>query len=116
MCDLAETYHLFDMTALPPSKVAVLVSGLGPDSRSKKKTSGMQNELPESLATAMIIDKLTNVCWLLSNTSGKDYPPQLTDWVLGREHKHDQQKGVMRFDSAEEFFEARYGGKKWQKE
>ncbi|WP_135567960.1 hypothetical protein [Galactobacillus timonensis] len=104
------------MTALPPSKVAVLVSGFRADSRTKKKISGVKNELPESLACAMIIDKLTNVCWLLSNNSGNDYPPRLVDWVLGREAEHVQQKGVKQFSSAEEFFEARYGGKKWQKE
>lgn len=105
------------MTALPPSKVAVLVSGFRADSRTKKKISGVKNELPESLACAMIIDKLTNVCWLLSNNAGKDYPPRLTDWALGKEPgENDKQKGVKKFDSAEDFFKARYGGKKWQKE
>lgn len=105
------------MTALPPSKVAVLVSGFRADSRTKKKIAGVKNELPELLAYTMIIDKLTNVCWLLSNNSGNDYPPRLVDWVLGREtEKHDKQKGVKKFDSAEDFFKARYGGNKWQKE
>ncbi|MDD6366225.1 MAG: hypothetical protein PUG17_04140 [Stecheria intestinalis] len=117
MCDLAEAYHLYDMKALRPSQIAVLVSGLGANSRVSKKRNGIVNELPDQLFEAVLIDKLTNVIWLLADHSEREYPPRITDWIFGKDQQQDNaQKNVRSFDSQEDFFKARYGGNKWQKE
>lgn len=105
------------MKALRPSQIAVLVSGLGANSRVSKKRNGIVNELPDQLLEAVLIDKLTNVVWLLADHSEREYPPRITDWIFGKYQQQDNaQKSVRSFDSQEDFFKARYGGNKWQKE
>ena len=58
ICDLAETYHIYDYRSLPLKLVATLSAGLRDDSRIKLKAS----ESPVSLDTmilAVIADNLT---------------------------------------------------------
>ena len=48
ICDLAETYHVFDYRALPVKLLAVLCSGLRSDSRVRQameQISGSQTEI-----------------------------------------------------------------------
>ena len=47
ICDLAETYGIYDMGSLPVTTVAILASGLRDNSRIKMKLAGMKvsNEL-----------------------------------------------------------------------
>lgn len=41
MCDMAETYHVYDMRALPVKTVATLACGLREDARIKLKMAGI---------------------------------------------------------------------------
>ena len=41
MCDLAETYHIYDYESLPLSKVAIFSVGLRANSRIKMKMQGI---------------------------------------------------------------------------
>ena len=42
VCDMAETYHIYDMRALPVETLATLACGLREDSRIKLKMSGLK--------------------------------------------------------------------------
>lgn len=61
-CDFAETYHVFDYTALPPYTAARLASGLRDTSRIKQKFSGLNVPLDISLLAAAV-DALTILIW-----------------------------------------------------
>ncbi|MGI6204228.1 MAG: hypothetical protein ACOYJH_02995 [Anaerovoracaceae bacterium] len=56
ICDLAETYGIFDYRALPPALVATLASGLGMNSRIVKAMMGVTDIAPDSLLLAAILD------------------------------------------------------------
>ena len=63
VCDLAETYHIYDYKRLPVKLVASLAVGLRPDSRIKIKLSGSKVS-PEMMMMAAIIDRLTVLVWM----------------------------------------------------
>lgn len=65
VCDLAETYGVFDYKALPTQLVATLAAGLGDDSRSKMKLHGRKATRMETLLAAAV-DRLSRIAWLLS--------------------------------------------------
>lgn len=69
ICDLAETYRIYDYKALPVRTLAVLVCGLRDDSRVMQKISGLPGRLH---LLAYIADRLTNIAWML--TGSKDNP------------------------------------------
>ena len=62
ICDLAETYKIYDYKQLPVSKVAVFSCGLRDESRIKQKLSG-QNIPLNTLLLAGINDNLRLLVW-----------------------------------------------------
>lgn len=58
VCDLAETYHIYNMDALPARTVATLACGLKPDSRIKTKMVGLEITPPNVLLMALLVDEL----------------------------------------------------------
>ena len=58
ICDLAETYHIFDYRSLPVKLVATLSAGLRDDSRIKLKAAGSPVSL-ETIILAAIADNLS---------------------------------------------------------
>lgn len=62
ICDLAETYHLFDYRGLSPSKVAILLLGLRDNSRTKMKMSGAKITI-EQMLLAIIADGIQFLGW-----------------------------------------------------
>lgn len=94
ICDMAETYHILDIWALPAETLAVLASGLRDNSRIKMKLSGMRH-IPVEIILPQVADMLTMVF------SDKDaQPPVLfTDIMLG----NVDTKETKGFDSGEEF-------------
>lgn len=62
ICDLAETYHIYDYRALPVRTLAVLSAGLRDDSRIKTKLAGFPAPL-SVLLMAGIIDRLNILLW-----------------------------------------------------
>ena len=62
-CDLAETYHVLDMTALPVPLLATLAAGLRGDSRIRLAMAGETAATGELLQAAML-DRLTTLCWM----------------------------------------------------
>src|SRR5690625_8020912 len=62
VCDLAETYQIYDYRQLPPSRVAVFAYGLRDDSRIKMKSSG-QNVPIDTILLAGMSDRLSTLDW-----------------------------------------------------
>lgn len=62
ICDLAETYHIYNYRDFRPSYIAILAVGLGADSRIKKAISGETLDTSE-LMMATIIDQLNLIIW-----------------------------------------------------
>ena len=94
-CDLAETYHLCDYRALPPSKVAVLISGLRAESRTAIKIQKI-NHIPHDVMFALIFD-------CLSGNKKK----RMFDYVTGKD-KVERTEQVQIMDR-DEFMRMRYG-------
>ena len=71
ICDMAETYGIYDLGSLPARKVAVLASGLRDDSRIKMKASGV-NAPPEILLMAQAVDSLNLLVWMQTKDGHKN--------------------------------------------
>ena len=62
VCDLAETYGIFDLRALPVSTLATLAVGLRDDSRIKMRLAGAKATRSELLLAAAV-DRLSMLLW-----------------------------------------------------
>ena len=101
ICDLAETYGVYDYESLPVQTVAALSIGLRGDSRIRMKLSGMKLTLTESLL-AMIADNLALIFWTKTKDGQKhrNRPKSIRE-ALENGNKKDNE--VLGFDSPEEF-------------
>lgn len=104
ICDLAETYHIYDYEQLPVTKVAVLACGLRDDSRIKMKMSGQSVSL-ETLISAGIQDRLSLLIWFKTKDGqkGKNKPKMLLEALTQK----PREKKELVFNSGEEFERAR---------
>lgn len=100
ICDLAETYHIFNYRELPPLTVATLTVGLREDSRIKIKMSGSKTSFLNVLL-ASILDHLKLLVWLNSSDaqSGRNRPTSILETLVGEE----KEPGNMSFMSTEDF-------------
>jgi len=103
MCDLAETYQIYDYRQLPVSKVAVFAVGLSHNSRIKLKMSGL-NMSVETIILARIADDLSTLVWFNSEDGqkGRNRPKRLLDLLLSNETEQ-KDDDILAFDSGEEF-------------
>lgn len=62
ICDLAETYNVYDYRSLPPKTVAIFACGLSEDSRIKRKITGTKLTFEQSVL-ALIYDKVAWLKW-----------------------------------------------------
>lgn len=80
MCDLAETYQIYDYKQLPVYTVAVFCCGLREDSRIKLK---MSNQLVpfETMLLAGIYDRLSLLLWSKTKDAekGRNMPKTISD-------------------------------------
>ena len=105
VCDLAETYHVYDWRSLPLRTAATLASGLGVTSRIKTKMGGLSVPL-DLLISAGIQDRLSLLVWAKTKDAqhGRNRPAMLTDELLG--HKDEDS---LSFTSGEDFERFRAG-------
>ena len=113
ICDLAETYHIYDYRQLPPTKVAVFAVGLRYDSRIKMKLSDQKVSL-DSLLLGGILDRLSILVWAQTKDGQKgiNKPAMIVDSLTVKESK---QSDVLVFISGEDFEKERkrlIGGEK----
>ena len=80
ICDLAETYHIYDYRRLSPFKIAVFSFGLKDDSRIKMKLSGQKIPL-NILLLAGVNDRLSTLVWAKTKDGqkGKNPPESIVD-------------------------------------
>lgn len=62
MCDLAETYGIYDMESLPVTKIATFSCGLRGDSRIMQIMTDKQSDI-HILLLASIVDRLSFLAW-----------------------------------------------------
>ena len=70
ICDLAETYQIYDYRQMPPSMVAIFAIGLRDNSRIKMKLSNSKVP-PDILLLAGIIDRLNLLLWAKTKDAEK---------------------------------------------
>lgn len=104
ICDLAETYQIYDYKQLPPSTVAIFCIGLRDDSRIKMKLSGSR-VAPETMLLAGILDRLSILVWQKTEdgSKGRNKPKSILD-ILTDKNKESE---VSAFTSGKEFEEER---------
>ena len=104
ICDLAETYHIYDYRQLPAYKVAVFSVGLRDNSRIKMQMS--QQKAPfDTLLLAGVLDRLSILTWFKTKDGqkGNNRPISVVDKLIG-EVKESKE---MVFASGEDFEEMR---------
>ena len=102
LCDLAETYGIFDLNALPVETLAALSFGLRENSRIKRKMSGAL-EVDEMELLAVIADNLTVI---RSALLGQELSNTALMNMYIREQDKPQAQPIYKFKSSEEFKEA----------
>lgn len=108
ICDLAETYHIMDMTALPVPLLATLAAGLRGDSRIKMKMAGETATAGEVLQAAML-DRLTTLCWMQTKDGahGRRRPPSVVAAISGKDKPKPTNVRPVAYDSPADFERAR---------
>ena len=100
ICDLAETYNIYDYRQLPALKVAVFVCSLRSDSRIMMKIS--ESKLPlDTLLLAGVADRLSIMLW--QNTKdgqkGKNQPVSIVDQLTKQQIEREE----VSFESGKDF-------------
>jgi hypothetical protein len=100
VCDMAETYRIYDYRALPPGRAAVLACGLRDDSRIKMKLQEMSVPL-DTLFLAAIADRLGLQLWANSKDArhNRNRPESIAEKLL---QGHEEDK-VNAYRSAADF-------------
>lgn len=101
ICDLAETYGIYDYRALPASRLATLAVGLREDSRIKMRLMGAKASKTDLLLAAAV-DRLSMLLWMKSEDgkNGTNRPPSILSVILGTEQ---EDKAVEAFESDQDF-------------
>lgn len=101
VCDLAETYQIYDYKQLPASMVAVFSCGLRETSRIKMKLSGQKIPL-DTLLLAGISDNLRLLLWTKTKDGQKNVNrPESILHKLSENNPREKEEII--FDSGEEF-------------
>lgn len=108
VCDLAETYHILDMTALPVPLLATLAAGLRGDSRIRLAMAGETAATGELLQAAML-DRLTTLCWMQTRDGahGRRRPPSVVDVISGKDKPKQTNTRPVAFATPADFERAR---------
>jgi hypothetical protein len=96
ICDLAETYQIYDYRSLPVKLVATLSAGLRDNSRIKLLAA----DSPVSMETLIIASVADNLTLIRAGLSNERKRPQLFSDILNKDAKKKQ---VVGFRTASEF-------------
>ena len=102
ICDMAETYHIYDWRKLPVRYIAILACGLPSGSRIKQIISGQKIPI-ETMLLAIIADGINFIAWTKTEDAkrGKNRPKSIFEALTGKESE------ATGFNSIEEFEAAR---------
>lgn len=100
ICDLAETYHIYDYKSLPASRIATFSVGLRDNSRIKLAINKMPCSL-ETLLMALIADRLSLLIWAKTEDGQKGIhqPKSIAEQLMG----YEREKDTVCFDTPEAF-------------
>ena len=89
ICDLAETYQIYDYKRVPGRLLGILVAGLGDNSRIGKKVNGVRGTVTEVLL-AQILDGVRFLCWAQTEDGrkGKHRPKSVASEFFMAEDKN----------------------------
>lgn len=99
ICDLAETYGIYDYKAEKPSLIATLAVGLPESSRIMRKFSGLSLTIDQMLL-AMIEDSLNGLIWGLGGKKHSKKPKSIFKMLMNPNEKKDE---LMSFRTPEEY-------------
>lgn len=107
ICDLAETYHIYDYKELPLTRVAIFAIGLKDSSRIKMKMSDQLVPM-ETLLLAGISDRLSVLLWRQTKDGqkGRNMPTMVLDTLTIKKSKESD---VIVFSSGEDYEKTRNG-------
>lgn len=107
ICDMAETYHIYDLQALPVRTLAVLACGLGQNSRVWAKVNGF-NAKWSDIVLAMCADRLAILTWFQTEdgAKGRNRPEMLTTQLMNRPGQSDKKKHYQTYNSGADFLAA----------
>lgn len=85
ICDLAESYGLFDYKTVPARLLGTLAAGLREDSRSKMLAYGQKVNKTEMLLAALM-DGVNRIAWMLAAICPREGEPpkSVLDALMGR--------------------------------
>lgn len=104
ICDLAETYQIYDYKKMPPLQVAIFATGLNANSRIMMKLSGLKVPT-DIILLAGITDRLSLLVWSKTKDAekGKNKPTS----ILASLYDNDKESDISTFTSGKEFEDAR---------
>lgn len=90
ICDMAETYGIFDLYAVPARLLATLAAGLRGDSRIKCKLAGV-SVTPDILLLAAAVDRLSLLVWAKTKdgAAGKNRPDSIVKALAGQKETEE---------------------------
>lgn len=93
ICDMAETYHIYDYRGVPCKTLGTLATGLREDSRIKMEINGVKAG-PETLILANVYDVCRMILWAQTEdgAKGRNRPKSLADTFIVKkrvDHSHD---------------------------
>lgn len=100
ICDLAETYHIYDYRSLPVELVATFSCGLRDDSRIKMKIRGVTTS-ETNLLIATVADRIYDVAYA---RCGKENNERIIETYFVAEKKESD---IVVFETADDFERAR---------
>ena len=80
ICDMAETYHIYDLRGLPARRLATLASGLRANSRIMMRMNDQQVST-DTMLLAAIADRLGLLLWM--RTNGINRPTSILEALTG---------------------------------
>lgn len=109
ICDLAETYHIFDYKSLPLSRVAIFAIGLRENSRIKMKMNGEKYPI-DTMLLANIADSLSLATWLKTKDAinGENRPKSIVASLLQIEEAESKSNSKVEVFETPEDFEKRW--------
>lgn len=104
ICDLAETYAIYDYRSMPCRMAATLSCGLRNDSRVKLEMAGVKIT-PEQMMLASIADRIGIIGWMMSNDgrNGRKRPASILQAIMGEEKARNE--NIMAYVSGQEFMD-----------
>lgn len=103
ICDLAETYNIYDYRRVPVSLLGTLVAGLGDNARIRKEINKVRGNT-DTILLARILDAVNLLLWLHTKDAekGKNRPEEIASEFLYKEESKEKPK-AMSIEAYEKF-------------